>query len=221
MNKGNPQLFKLSPSDFKYLWEDCKHCYYRKVISGITLPSIGIPAVFTKMSGLLQNALQGTDPHNLHPAIPSGKFVLKEGYLKSTPIPPSNRSFINGRFDLLIEFNDGTHGVIDVKITDAKDEDLDKFSRQLHAYKFALENPAENSNKVARISKIGLLIVSPADITIEDGHLIFRTTPVWKEISQNSDKFFSFIQEVEDVLNGPIPSISSTCNWCRYRMGIH
>lgn len=218
---SNEQLYKLSPSDFKYLWEDCKHCYYRKVISGVLLPSIGIPAVFTKMSGLLQNALQGTDPHLLHPAIPSGKFVLKEGYLKSKPIPPSGRCFINGRFDLLIEFDDGTYGVIDVKITDAKDEDLDKFDRQLHAYKFALENSAtENPSKVTKISKMGLLIASPNTIAIGNGQLIFHTTPVWKEISQNIDKFFSFIQEVERVLTGPIPPISPTCGWCKYRMGV-
>ncbi|MDO8573690.1 MAG: hypothetical protein Q7R77_02975 [Candidatus Daviesbacteria bacterium] len=32
-NSKTDTLYKLSPSDFAYLWNDCKHCYYQKVKS--------------------------------------------------------------------------------------------------------------------------------------------------------------------------------------------
>ncbi len=219
---NSDKLFRLSPSDFKYLWEECKHCYYRKVISGIRQPSIGIPSIFIKMSSILQNSLDGTNLHDLCSELPSGKFVLKEGYLKSSPIPKSDLSYILGRFDLLIRFDDGTNGVIDVKVTEVKDEDLEKFDRQLHAYKFALENPAdENYRRVDKVSKLGLLIVSPESINIDQDKLLYSAKPVFKKIEIDMPKFFDFIHKVEKVLTGPIPPPSSTCDWCKFRMGIH
>ena len=51
-------MYKLSPSDFKYLYQDCKHCYYQKATGVIKeLPSIGMPGVFSKMNSLLQKGL--------------------------------------------------------------------------------------------------------------------------------------------------------------------
>lgn len=210
-------MFKLSPSDFKYLWEECPHCFYRKVRYNIRPPSIGIPSIFTKMSNLLQINIQNRNLQEFIPDAPSGIFILKEGYLKSKPLP-SGKSYINGRFDLLIKFTDNTFGVIDVKMTDSKDEDLNKFDRQLHAYKYALENPAEKEPII--ISKVGLLIVSPTDIKPHQGYLYYKAKPVWKEISINMDNFFSFIREVENLLEGPEPSPSQNCEWCQYKYKI-
>ena len=209
-------MFRLSPSDFKYLWEECPHCFYQKVHHNIRQPSIGIPSIFTRMSSMLQNNIQGKNLNDLATELPSGKFILKEGYLKSKPLP-SGKSYINGRFDLLVQFDDGTYGAVDVKMTDLKDEDLDKFDRQLHAYKYALENPAEK--EPITISKIGLLIVAPTDIKPHKGHIYYKAKPVWKEIPINMDNFFLFIKEVEDLLNGPVPEPTDTCAWCQYKHG--
>lgn len=209
-------MFKLSPSDFKYLWEQCPHCFYRKVHYGIRQPSIGIPSIFNRMSSMLQENIIGQDIRSLVPLLPAGKFILKEGYLKSKPLP-SGRSYLNGRFDLLIQFKDGTYGVIDLKMTDSKDEDLDKFDRQLHAYKYALENPIDREPII--VSKLGLLIVSPTDIRPHNGHIHYEAKPLWKEIPINMDKFFSFIAEVERLLSGPIPQPSDNCDWCRFKYG--
>lgn len=207
-------MFKLSPSDFKYLWEECPHCFYQKVHHNIRQPSIGIPSIFTRMSSMLQNNIQGNNLQDLASELPSGKFILKEGYLKSKALP-SGKSYINGRFDLLVQFDDGTYGAIDVKMTDSKDENLNKFDRQLHAYKYALENPAEK--EPITISRIGLLIVSPTDIKPHKGHLYYKAKPVWKEIPINMDNFFSFIEKVEDLLTGPVPQPGETCAWCQYK----
>lgn len=209
-------MYKLSPSDFKYLWEECKHCFYRKIHEDIRQPSIGIPNIFTRMSGLLQKSVQGSDPHDLCPDLPNGEFTLEEGWLESKPLPSGN-SYIKGRFDLLSRFNDGTYGVIDVKMTGSRDEDLQKFERQLHAYKYAMESPAVGNS--ISISRLGLLIVAPTDIKPHQGFVYYKAKPVWKEIEINMDKFFSFVEEMEQLLDGPIPEPSNTCEWCKYRHG--
>lgn len=216
MNNG--QLYKLSPSDFKYLWEDCKHCYYRKVVEGIELPSIGLPNIFSKMSSSVQMKVQGTNPCDLHPDLPSGVFELQERYLKSMPIPSKNTCYISGRFDLLAKFDDGTHGVIDLKITDPKEESLYKFKNQLQAYKFALENPAGPGKMlVNRISLMGLIVVSPKSVEFHKGHLVFISKPQWIEIEENMDEFFAFIDKVSQLLEGDVPKPTETCKWCIYR----
>ena len=212
------RLYKLSPSDFKYLWEDCKHCYYQKVVNGIELPSIGIPGIFMKMNSQVQTKVQGTNPQNLHPELPSGTFELQERYLTSFPIPNKSRCYISGKFDLLTRFDDGTHGVIDLKITSPKEEDLYKFKYQLHAYKFALENPQDESKRMAdRITKMGLLVISPKAVEFYKGNLVFLHEPQWIEIEENMDEFFALIDEVTKVLEGPLPKPTDNCKWCNYR----
>ncbi len=218
MISKNNNLYKLSPSDFKYLWEQCKHCYYRKVVYGVPQPSIGIPSIFSKMNGQVQSSVIGKNLHDLCPDLPSGTFVLKEGFLKSKPIPPTNKCFVLGRFDLLTKFDDGTYGVIDLKITDPKDEDLYKFENQLHAYKFALENPLNDINTITKISKMGLLIISPESVDISGGGLHFLAKPVWVEFKENEQKFLDFIDEVVCFLKQPIPESSASCKWCQYKM---
>jgi len=207
-------MFKLSPSDFKYLWEECPHCFYKKVHHNILQPSIGIPSIFTKMSSLLQANIQNRNLQEFIPGVPQGIFILKEGHLKSKPLP-SGKSYINGRFDLLVKFADNTFGVIDVKMTDSKDEDLNKFDRQLHAYKYALENPAESEPII--ISKLGLLIVTPTDIKPHKGFFYYKAKPIWKEIPINMEGFFSFINEVENLLSGPLPEPNKKCKWCNFK----
>ena len=102
-------------------------------------------------------------------------------------------------------------------MTDSRDEDLNKFDRQLHAYKYALENPIEK--EPVTISRVGLLIVSPTDIKPYQGYIYYKAKPVWKEIPINMESFFSFIDRVEQLLEGDEPPPSQTCSWCKYKHG--
>ncbi|MBI4029882.1 PD-(D/E)XK nuclease family protein [Candidatus Berkelbacteria bacterium] len=209
-------MYKLSPSDFRYLWEDCKHCFYQKVKHGITLPSIGLPGIFSKMSGLFQSSIQGKNLKDINPALPSGIIEIKEGFLKSVPIPPGKDCFISGRFDIISRLDDGTWAVIDFKISDPKEEKVQKFRQQLHAYKFALENPPFGEPK--KISKMGVVVVSPETIEFQDGGVVFKSKPNWFEIAEDMNGFFDFISGVSDLLNGPVPKINNECQWCKYRL---
>lgn len=216
MNKVNGRIYKLSPSDFRYLWEDCKHCYYKKVKYGVALPSIGIPGVFMRMNSLLQNTLAGMNLRDINPNLPSGVITLKEGFLKSIPVPSAKDCFISGRFDVLSELPDGTYAVIDFKITDPKEDQAKKFANQLHAYKFALENPV-NGDTPKKVSKMGLITISPKEISFRKGSVVFTTTPSWFPIEEDMDSFFGLISDISSLLNAEEPLPSKTCAWCLYR----
>lgn len=212
------KIYKLSPSDFKYLWEDCKHCFWRKVVEGVALPSIGMPAIFGKMNNLVQDKVIDMNLKDINPDLPSGIFEHKERYLKSKPVPNSEGVFISGRFDLLTKFDDGTHGIIDLKITNPNSKTLYKFANQLHAYKYALEHPAYGQDKlVDKISKMGLVIMSPEDVSFKNDTILFNAKPVWIEFDEDMPTFFKFIDDISEFLNSELPEPTDSCAWCRYR----
>jgi len=207
--------YKLSPSDFKYLWEDCKFCFYQKVKLGVPPHSGAFPAIFGYMNSLLQNSVMGKSLKDIHPDLPDGIIEIQEGFLKSTPIKGSEDCYISGRFDVLTKLSDGTYSVIDFKITKPNEEQIKKFSSQLHAYKYALENPMEG--QPIKVSKIGLVSISPDSIEHKNGQFIFTTSPKWHPIDEDMDGFLGFISDVSKVLNGDLPEPSSTCRLCTYR----
>lgn len=210
-------MYKLSPSDFRYLWEDCKHCFYQKVKYGILLPTIGLPGVFNKMTSMLQSSIQGRNLKEINSQLPSGIIEVKEGYLRSVPIPPLKDCFISGRFDVISKLDDGTYGVIDFKISDPNEEKVQKFSRQLHAYKFALENP-ESGMEPKKVTKMGVIVVSPESIDFPEEEVIFHSLPKYFEIKEEMESFYAFIGEVSKLLNGSAPEPNPNCGWCKYRI---
>jgi CRISPR/Cas system-associated exonuclease Cas4 (RecB family) len=81
--------------------------------------------------------------------------------------------------------------------------------------KYSLENP-ENGESLF-ISKLGLLVISPADIKPHKGFVYYKAKPIFKEIPINMNNFFSFINEVENLLEEPEPPPSKNCKWCQYK----
>ena len=79
------KLYKLSPSDFAYLWNDCKHCYYQKVKLGVFHSGI-FPSMFGRINKLLQDSIMGMNLSDIHPDLPSGIIEIQEGYMKSITI---------------------------------------------------------------------------------------------------------------------------------------
>jgi hypothetical protein len=205
------RLYKLSPSDFGYLWKDCKHCYWQKVKYGIATPGI-FPSMFGRINTLLQNSIMGMNLQEINPELPSGIVNIQEGYLKSMPI---GDCFISGRFDILSKLDDGTYSIIDFKITTPDDEKIQKYKSQLHAYKYALENPAQGYP--IKVSKLGVVSVNPETMKHHDGKIHFTASPTFHPIEEDMDEFLSLIKDVSKVLNGPMPEPSQECSLCRYR----
>lgn len=208
------QLYKLSPSDFAYLWNDCKHCYYQKVKFGITYSS-PFPAMFGRINKLLQTSIMGMNLRDVHPDLPSGIITVQEGFMKSKRIPGTS-TYLSGRFDIITKLDDGTHAIIDFKITTPDEEKIfKKYSSQLHAYKFALENPLEGVP--LKISKMGAVSINPSEMKLVNGKVVFTTTPTWHPIAEDMNNFYKLIGDISAVLNGPLPPVSTTCNLCIYR----
>lgn len=217
----NNKIYKLSPSSFSFLYDGCKRCFYRQVVQGISQPSIPLPGVFTKIAGLLKNHYDGKNTSELHQDFPRGIVSHGEKYVKSKIIRLRNHKsacFISGRFDIVTRFEDNTYGVIDFKTGSPKDEHNNLYGRQLHAYAYALENPAEGALNLSPVSKLGLLYFPP-ERTKQNNveQLLYETDIHWVEIERNDEGFLDFLDEVLTVLESiDLPEPSPDCRWCNY-----
>jgi len=209
------KTYKLSPSDFAYLWNDCKHCYYQKVKNGITY-SGPFPAMFGRINNLLQTSIMGMNLQDVHPDLPNGIIEIQEGYVRSKLIPGTN-VYLSGRFDILSKLTDESYALIDFKITVPDEEKIfKKYASQLHAYKFALENPADGQAPI-KISKMGAVSINPDQMKLVNKRVVFTATPAWHEVKEDMNNFFKLINEISGVLNGKKPLPSATCPLCLYR----
>ena len=53
------KLFKLSPSDFGFLYDECKRCFYLKVKHNFTRPRGIMPSIFIKIDGIMKDYFEG------------------------------------------------------------------------------------------------------------------------------------------------------------------
>jgi hypothetical protein len=215
------KVYKLSPSDFTFLYEGCKRCFYLKVVHKIPQPSIPLPAVFSKMAALLKDHYTGKQTHEVHPALAPGVVKYGEQWVKSEPIRVPGHDatcFINGRFDIVTDFADGSYGVIDFKTGNPKEEYAALYGRQLHAYAYALEHPARGALHLSPVTQLGLLYFYPSRINQQriEG-LSYEADISWIAIKKDEEGFLRFIGELLDVLESPHPPTPSpTCMWCAY-----
>jgi CRISPR/Cas system-associated exonuclease Cas4 (RecB family) len=213
--------YKLSPSDLTFSYEGCKRCFYLKVVRGIAQPSMPLPSIFSKIASLLKNHYDGKPTHELHVALPSGIVSLGEKYVRSEAIHLPNHKatcYINGRFDIVLSFDDGSYGVIDFKTSNPSKDSANMYSRQLHAYAYALEHPAPGKLALSPVTKLGLLYFYPDSINQQNiDRLNYGAEIVWIEVEKDEQSFLKFIDEVLDVLESPeAPEHSPNCQWCSY-----
>lgn len=206
--------YKLSPSDFAYLYEECKHCYYLKVRSGISRPFSPFPGVFSALNTRLQGMLIGKDLRELSDVLPAGKVESQEGYVESQLIP-GTQVFIKGKYDLLVLQPDGNYLVIDFKITLPDEGKAMKYQTQLQAYHYAFIHPKQG--EVKNVTKMGLIVMYPDQVKFVDGHAHLTFPPKWMDIEINHDKFLEFISGVDKLVTGPVPPENPDCEWCKYR----
>jgi hypothetical protein len=213
--------YRLSPSDLTFLYEGCKRCFYQKVVNNIAQPSIPLPSIFSQIASLLKNHYDGKHTSELHVALPTGIVSHGEKWVRSQTIElPNHKStcYISGRFDIVVSFDDGSYGVIDFKTSDPGSESANLYSRQLHAYAYALEHPATNALALSPVTKLGLLYFYPDNINQQGiDRLNYGAEIVWIEVEKDEQGFLKFIDKVLDVLELPHPpECSPNCQWCSY-----
>ncbi len=208
------KLYKLSPSDFAYLYEDCKLCYYLKIKNGVYLPSMPMPGVFSAINTRLQGNLVGKNLKNLLKDLPDGEVIVQEGWVESKLIPGA-AVYIKGKYDLLVKNPSGSHTLVDLKISQPGEDKIEKYRTQLSAYKYALENPKEG--KPISTTKLALLIFYPDQVFFQEGIVSLDFPHTWLDVPPDEKSFLAFIKGVDELLKGPEPAASTTCKWCLYR----
>ncbi|MCL4354284.1 PD-(D/E)XK nuclease family protein [Patescibacteria group bacterium] len=207
-------MHKLSPSDFAYLYEECKLCYCLKVKHGVYQPSMPMPGIFSAINTRLQGKLVGKNLKILSEELPDIEIINQEGWVESTTAPQTS-VYIKGKYDLLGKDSNGEYALIDLKISQPADDKIEKYKTQLGAYKFALEN-SKTGNPI-KIKKLALLIFYPDQVSFEKGITNFTFPPKWLDVPVDEPGFLEFIKSVDNLLAGPMPSESRECKWCRYR----
>lgn len=207
-------MYKLSPSDFAYLYQECKCCYYLKAKHGIQRPQMPFPGVFSALNTRLQGTLIGKNLQELSPLLPEGIVESQEGFVESKQIPNTNL-YIKGKYDLLVRQSDNTYLIVDFKISQPSDEKIARYQSQLQAYHYAFENPALGAPK--HITKLGLIIMYPDKVQFAKGQAFISFPPQWLEIDIQRDNFLKFMKEINNLLDGEVPPENPNCGWCAYR----
>lgn len=214
--------FKLSPSDFAFLWDECKRCFYLKVAGGFPRPSQPFPKIFGIIDTCMKNWYEKKRSEDMAEGVPPGVVEFGDGWVESEPLTlPGHASscYIRGIFDSVIKLDDGGYAVIDFKTTEMRASSLAKYSRQLHAYALALENPSKGNMALSPVTGLGLLVYQPVKFSqanTESASL--EGTLTWHGIKRDDGKFREFLGEVMTVLELPeAPKAASGCSMCKYR----
>ncbi len=189
---------------------------------GITQPSVPIPAIFTTIASLQKDHYSGRRTEDFCQQLPPGTVTLAEKQVRSAPLRfdgLQSTCYISGRLDAVVQFDDGSYGVIDFKTGDPSDDKTAIYSRQLQAYALALENPAPGAHSLGPVSRLGLLYFTP-DVCryVGNGRQEMSGPMTWIEIPKDDRAFRNFLKEVILLLDGPLPDPErQNCDWCQYR----
>lgn len=213
---------KLSPSDLTFLWDECPRCFYLKVALGFRRPSAPFPSIFGRIDGLMKAFFSGQPAQEVAPGLPDGRVMFAERWVESEPIvlPGHGAScFIRGKFDSVLQFDDGSYAIIDFKTSQARAEHIPFYGRQLHAYAYALEHPGPGKLGLAPVTRLGLFSVEPVGMDrTPAGQIAYLGDVTWMEIPKDEGSFLGFIDQVLYLLEQPEPpQASEKCSYCNYR----
>lgn len=214
--------WKLNPSDLTFLWDDCRRCFYLKVVKGMPRPYGPMAKIFILIDREMKAYYSGKRTESIAEGLPPGVIEHSEKWVESRPFHPRDHEsacYILGKFDTIVRFDDGTYGVIDFKTSQRKPEQIPFYSRQLHAYARALEDPVPGRFSVAPVARLGLLVFEPTQYTQGKTGLVgFAGRASWLEVPRDDEAFDLFLAQVLDLLalREP-PRPHADCEWCKYR----
>ena len=214
------QLYKLSPSDLTFLWDECKRCFYLKVVRDFRRPSAPFPKIFSRIDILMKDYYLNKSTLEISPDLLEGKVFETGKWVESTSIRDGGvECYIKGIFDTVLKFDDDSYAVVDFKTTVANEDHLPFYARQLRAYAYALEHAAPTKLSLKPIQQLGLLCFEPRHMDKDtEGRLTYRGPVVWQPIQPDELAFLDFIAEVLKVLALPEPPpAGEKCEFCKYR----
>ena len=205
---------KISPSDLTFTLSNCPRCLWLKYTENLTAP-MTMPLV-GDLADLQEKYYVGKPASVISPDLPEGTIARHGGWVSSKKLMHEGEEteyIISGKYDLVIEFTDGTIGIIDCKFS-AKDSNKSEFYRpQLEAYAHAMENPAEGDGE--KVSMLGLMVWSlPTSLTGSEPGVNVNTS--WQPVDRDPAKFETTLKKLFGVINGARPATVDNCNNCTY-----
>ncbi len=216
------QVWKLSPSDLTFLWDECPRCFYLKVVRKFNRPPTAFPSIFSKIDSLMKRYFAGRSTAEFTGNLPPG--VVKYGGLsvesEVLQLPGHAATCVlAGKFDSVLEFEAGAYAVVDFKTTTPKAEHVAFYSRQLHAYAYALEHPAPGKLRLSPITRLGLFSLDLDGLERQaNERLALSGLVLWQECPRDEAGFMAFLAGVMRVLEQPEPPpAGEKCGFCKYR----
>jgi len=207
----------ISPTDLTFNYGECKRCFWLKYNKGISNP--GFMPLVGPMSSMQEALYQDMPSSALDPQLPAGTISRYGENVESQPISLNGvetRWRIKGKSDVVVEYDNGTVGLIDCKVTTSAMDDgkVAHYIPQLEAYCFALENPSRG-NPVT-VSHSGLMMWQIADAKLDQGSYSFKTNSAFLMVPRDPEGFLKLISEVISVLEGSEPESSPSCKNCTF-----
>jgi hypothetical protein len=172
-----------------------------------------------QLSRLQEGFFEGKPTASFTSELKPGNIRLYKGKRYSKPIKVNgeeSRWVFYGELDFLIEYEDGTFGVSDGKVSTKKDADLlaADYSHQLHSYAFMLENPKEG--EIVKVDSLGLLQWRIEDTLPDETTLGFSVMHRYIPIERDDEKFQKFMEDMITVIEGEFPDPSPYCKECEW-----
>ena len=214
--------WKLSPSDLTFQWDECKRCFYLKVRHNFKRPAAPFPRIFGTIDLLMKDIYLGQSTQRLSAELPEGTAILSGRWVTSQPFGSeshANTCYISGIFDTLVQFDSGAYGIVDFKTTKPAPSHVPFYSRQLHAYAFALEHPAPGKLAYSPIERLGLLCFDPSSMREDPPSMLNLGGPAtWVECPLDKAGFEMLLEDVLTLLEQPQPpDANPECTFCAYR----
>jgi hypothetical protein len=220
MSTQDPGIVRVAPSDLTFLWDSCRRCFWLKVKRVLRRPASAFPTIFRRIDAQTKDYFFDKGSKDLSPDLPPGQIVSGGLSVRSTPMAIAGHDLglvIAGRMDTAIAFSDGTFGIVDFKTSDPKPEHLARYSRQLHAYAVAAENPAPGALRLEPVTHLGLFVVEPVSMVGLDDAVAYTAQPHYVALERDDDAFTAFLLGVLLVLEAPEPpEPSPDCAYCKY-----
>jgi hypothetical protein len=217
-DRAEPRRISLAPSDFAFLWDECPRCFYLKVVRKEERPRRPFPKVFGTIDRAMKSFYLGQRTDTLDIAMPAGVIGQADRWVKSAGLSIPGSPVVNeirGSLDALIHCDDGSVAVVDFKTAEPNADHVTTYSRQLHAYAWALEQPS--SGPPTAVCALGLLCFLPSTFTCTETATLCGEVK-WFEIERDDPSFLRFLIEVAHVIERPEPpEASPSCVWCRWR----
>lgn len=211
------RIVTVSPSSFAFLVEECPKCYYLETLKVRKRPRTPFPAIFTAIDLAMKRHFESAVWHTVARNEKRFRIENQGKWVESAPyhVPGTDLALvIRGVYDSCVLFEDGTRAICDFKTSPVRPELATKYSRQLHAYAWALENPAHG--EPLEVHSMGLAVFEPQFFAANetDGGIL-RGNLSWIEILRDRE-FETFLGTTGTLLAGNEPASSPGCTFCAY-----